>query len=65
MIYFEVADVDRTVLELKDKGIAFESEPTDQRWLWREATLKDPAGNPLCIYHAGDNRRYPPWRIQQ
>jgi hydroxymethylpyrimidine/phosphomethylpyrimidine kinase len=25
--------------------------------------LKDPAGNVVCIYHAGQNRRYPPWRI--
>ena len=65
MIYFEVADVDKTAAELKDKGIAFDTDPTDERWMWREARLKDPAGNPLCIYHAGDNRRYPPWRIQQ
>jgi hydroxymethylpyrimidine/phosphomethylpyrimidine kinase len=35
----------------------------DQRWLWREAYLRDPAGNVLCIYHAGTNRRFPPWRI--
>jgi hydroxymethylpyrimidine/phosphomethylpyrimidine kinase len=36
----------------------------DQRWLWREAWLKDPAGNEICIYHAGENRRLPPWRIE-
>ena len=62
-IYFEVPDVDQRVLELKAAGLEFDSEPLDQRWLWREAYLRDPAGNAVCIYHAGDNRRYPPWRI--
>jgi hydroxymethylpyrimidine/phosphomethylpyrimidine kinase len=36
-----------------------------QRWLWREAWLRDPAGNSICLYHAGDNRRFPPWRIAE
>ena len=63
VVYFEVDDVDATVLELKQKGLAFEVDPVDQRWLWREAYLRDPAGNRVCIYHAGDNRRFPPWRI--
>ena len=62
-IYFEVDDVDATVAALAKDGIAFDSEPTDERWLWREARLRDPAGNRLCIYRAGENRRYPPWRI--
>jgi hydroxymethylpyrimidine/phosphomethylpyrimidine kinase len=63
VIYFEVEDVDATVKSLKKSGLKFESDPTDQSWLWREAYLKDPAGNVVCIYHAGQNRRYPPWRI--
>lgn len=63
VVYFEVADVDEVVRRLKDDGIAFDAEPADQTWLWREARLFDPAGNQLCIYTAGDNRRYPPWRI--
>jgi hypothetical protein len=37
--------------------------PPDQAWLWREAYLKDPDGNLICLYHAGANRRFPPWRI--
>ena len=44
-------------------GIRFESQPRDQPWLWREAYLRDPAGNLICLYHAGENRRNPPWRI--
>ncbi len=63
VVYFEVDDVDATVGDLKRRGLEFESEPVDQRWLWREAYLCDPAGNRLCIYHAGSNRRYPPWRL--
>ena len=62
-IYFEVADVDREFRKLKNLGLLFEAEPADQHWLWREAYLRDPAGNLICIYHAGDNRRFPPWRI--
>lgn len=63
VIYFEVADVDEKAHSLKADGFEFEGEPTDQTWLWREARLRDPAGNLICIYHAGDNRRFPPWRV--
>lgn len=62
-IYFEVEDVDTRVLQLRESGLVFDSAPVDQRWLWREAILRDPAGNRICIYHAGDNRRHPPWRL--
>ena len=65
VVYFEVDDVDQAVTALQAKGVEFESPPTDQRWLWREAYLYDPAGNQICIYHAGENRRYPPWRISE
>ncbi|HYD78779.1 MAG TPA: VOC family protein [Paucimonas sp.] len=63
VVYFEVPDVDAKVRQLEEAGIVFETRPVDQRWLWREAYLRDPAGNRLCIYHAGDNRRFPPWRL--
>lgn len=62
-IYFECADLDARVAALKAEGIAFDTGPVDQDWLWREAWLSDPAGVRLCFYHAGENRRYPPWRI--
>lgn len=62
-IYFEVDDVDAEVKRLKAEEFEFDSEPADQNWLWREAYLRDPAGNTVCIYHAGENRRFPPWRI--
>ncbi len=65
VIYFEAPDVDLEVRRLENLGLEFETAPTDQHWLWREAYLRDPAGNLICIYHAGQNRRYPPWRINE
>lgn len=65
VIYFEIEALDEKVGALKAAGITFESGPRDESWGWREARLRDPAGNPLCLYWAGDNRRFPPWRINQ
>jgi hydroxymethylpyrimidine/phosphomethylpyrimidine kinase len=62
-VYFECADLDQTVARLLAAGVLFDSLPADQPWLWREARLRDPAGNPLCLFWAGPNRRHPPWRI--
>jgi len=64
-LYFEVEDVDREVLQLEEKGIFFEEQPVDQSWLWREVRLKDPDGNQLLIFHAGENRIYPPWGLKK
>lgn len=62
-VYFESDRLDEWVDELREKGIEFDLMPTDQRWLWREARLKDPDGNQLILYYAGENRLNPPWRI--
>jgi len=65
LVYFEVDDVDARVRELEAAGIRFETAPVDQPWLWREAWLRDPAGNRLCLFHAGENRLDPPWRLAE
>ncbi|WP_405382376.1 VOC family protein [Maribacter sp. LLG6340-A2] len=62
-VYFECKNLDSYVKELQEKGIIFDQLPTDQRWLWREARLKDLDGNQLILFHAGENRLNPPWRI--
>ena len=62
-IYFEDAHLDDLVSELKTKGITFISDPEDKSWLWREAHLKDPDGNHIILFHAGANRKNPPWRL--
>ncbi len=61
VVYFECENLDVTVDALKQRGVAFDGDPVDQKWLWREAHLSDPDGNRLCLYFAGDNRLSPPW----
>ena len=63
MVYFECDDLDARVATLEAAGVVFDSGPADQRWLWREARLRDPDGNRLCLYFAGENRVDPPWRV--
>lgn len=64
-IYFECADIDAEVKRLLAAGIAFEHEIKQQTWLWREAWLRDPAGNSICLFNAGVDRTHPPWRLSQ
>jgi hydroxymethylpyrimidine/phosphomethylpyrimidine kinase len=63
VVYFESKRLDAWVTELSSQGYAFETMPQDESWGWREARLLDPAGNMVCLYSAGENRRYPKWRI--
>ncbi|HEY6336243.1 MAG TPA: VOC family protein [Alphaproteobacteria bacterium] len=63
VVYFECDDLDTRVAMLEARGIAFESRPADQRWLWREAHCRDPDGNRICLYFAGRNRLRPPWAL--
>lgn len=65
IVYFEHRHLDHWVDELQAKGIVFEQRPQDQPYLWREAVLKDPAGNTLKLYWAGENRHNPPWRVER
>ncbi len=63
VVYFECADLDVRVEQLLAAGFEFTQLPAEERWLWREARLADPAGNEICLYWAGNNRKNPPWRI--
>jgi hydroxymethylpyrimidine/phosphomethylpyrimidine kinase len=62
-IYLECDDLDERVEQLARSGIAFEHGPRNQPWMWREARLRDPDGNIIFFYKAGENRRFPPWRM--
>ncbi|MEJ7777808.1 MAG: bifunctional hydroxymethylpyrimidine kinase/phosphomethylpyrimidine kinase [Sphingomicrobium sp.] len=62
-IYFECDDLDERVEWLARSGLPFEHGPRDQPWMWREACLRDPSGNVIFLYKAGEARRFPPWRI--
>lgn len=63
VLYFEVDDVNRKHAELVEAGIEFDTAPRDESWNWREARLTDPSGNLLCLFHVGQDRRFPPWRL--
>ncbi|QNM83980.1 bifunctional hydroxymethylpyrimidine kinase/phosphomethylpyrimidine kinase [Sphingomonas sabuli] len=62
-IYLECDDLDERVEQLARSGITFEHGPRNQPWMWREARLRDPSGNIVFLYHAGEARRFPPWRV--
>ncbi|WP_330181928.1 VOC family protein [Nocardia sp. NBC_01503] len=62
-LYFETDDLDDRCARLREAGIVFDHPPSDQPWLWRETRLRDPDGHLLCLFHGGDNRRNPPWRL--
>jgi catechol 2,3-dioxygenase-like lactoylglutathione lyase family enzyme len=64
VLYFDCENLDATVDELKNKGLVFDEDPTDRDWLWRQAYLRDPNGNKICLFYAGDNRKNPPWRVK-
>ncbi len=61
VIYFEVDDLDSYLKDIKITPI---TAPETQSYLWREADILDPSGNKIRLYQAGENRRFPPWRIE-
>jgi len=63
-VYLESDDLDGVHAALTGRGYVFEHGPVDQSWNWREARLRDPDGNVLCLYQAGDDRLDPPWRVR-
>lgn len=65
VIYFEHEDLEELCENLAQKGIVFEQEPTEQRYLWKEAIIKDPSGNKIKLYWAGENRLNPPWKVDK
>ena len=64
VLYFECEDLEKKIAELKRRGLKFDEEPQDRTWLWKESYLRDPSGNRICLYHAGENRKNPPWRVK-
>lgn len=63
VVYFEHENLDNWVDDLKSKGLAFDQEPEDKPYLWKEAILHDPSGNKIKLFWAGENRLNPPWRV--
>ena len=65
VVYFEHEKLDELVDRLRADGFVFDQEPKDMSYLWREAVLHDPSGNKIKLYWAGENRRFPPWRVEK
>ena len=63
-LYFENEKLDKTVEDLIEKGLQFDELPSDKSWGWREARLKDLDHNKIIIFHGGNYRKNPPWRIE-
>jgi hydroxymethylpyrimidine/phosphomethylpyrimidine kinase len=61
--FFQCADLDATVRRLEGAGLVFAVPPEDRSYGWRVAETPDPHGNRICLYDPGENRRFPPWRI--
>jgi hydroxymethylpyrimidine/phosphomethylpyrimidine kinase len=64
-VYLECDDLEQRVEQLARSGVIFEHGPRNQPWMWREARLRDPDGNIIFLYKAGEARRFPPWRIPE
>jgi predicted enzyme related to lactoylglutathione lyase len=47
-ISFKCGDVEKTVAELRERGVEFESEPQKFHWGWH-AQFKDPDGNVFSL----------------
>jgi len=63
VLFFECDDLDARVAALSAAGYRFEAGPETKPWLWREARLRDPDGQMVCLFRAGFYRVDPPWRI--
>lgn len=61
-VYFETEELDSFSALLSSKNIPHEG-PVEQPWLWRELRVKDPDGNRVILFFAGENRISPPWKI--
>ena len=63
VVYFEHGRLGAYCEQLAKAGLKFDQLPKSESWGWTEARLRDPHGNVICLYDAGENRRFPPWRI--
>lgn len=62
-LYFESERLDERVADLIARDVDFVRLPTAPPYLWREAILKDPSGNRIKLYRAGQHRLAPPWKV--
>jgi hydroxymethylpyrimidine/phosphomethylpyrimidine kinase len=64
VVYFEHFRLGEWCDQLVKAGVKLDQLPRAEDWGWTEARLRDPHDNLLCLYNAGEMRRFPPWRIE-
>lgn len=64
VVYFESDNLEAWVELIISRGITVAQMPKEERYLWTEAVVYDPAGNKLKLYSAGENRLHPPWEVE-
>lgn len=57
--------LDAFVAGLPGRGVPVAEGPIDRTWLWRDARVFDPDGHEWMLFHAGDNKLSPPWRVRR
>jgi catechol 2,3-dioxygenase-like lactoylglutathione lyase family enzyme len=62
-IFLHCDNVDLDYAAALSRGVMFDTPPTDQTYLWRTATTRDPAGNRIVLFTAGSAQHFPPWRL--
>ena len=62
LIYFEVDDLSGFI---EAKSLSPVSPPEMKSYLWEEADILDPSGQRIRLFRAGENRRFPPWRVSE
>ncbi|MEO5858236.1 MAG: hypothetical protein ABIR33_04725 [Pyrinomonadaceae bacterium] len=54
---------DGVARRLKSLGLKLEENSIVRNGLWPRAYLRDPNGNRICLFHAGENRKNPLGRV--
>src|SRR5688500_2817687 len=57
VVYFECDDLIARVYELQRRGAPVIEALTEQPWNWWEGKVEDPAGNMICLFSKGQQRR--------
>lgn len=61
-LHFECDRLEEVVSSLEQQGIRFALQPSDQPYIWRQASVRDPDGHRLFLYGTGEQLS-PPVRL--
>jgi hydroxymethylpyrimidine/phosphomethylpyrimidine kinase len=58
-IHLEYEQLTALLAALQQAGFPIDTRPTRSPQGWLEARLRDPSGNPVCLYQGNEQRRHP------